>query len=151
RGLSRRVPAGGYTGRCRCRHDPDERDGAGRYLGCVPRLPEGDSLLRAGSAAAARAAGPAPGGMMPAFFVVRAVVAQSDRPQFDEWYRAEHLPDAARAFAAQAAWRAWSRTDPSVHYAYYRFADVADAEAVSKSPAIGKLAAEFDARWGTRV
>ena len=88
---------------------------------------------------------------MSAYFVVRAVVPEADRPAFDEWYRTEHLPDAAKAFAAQAAWRAWSRTDPSVHYAYYRFADAAGAEAVSTSPAIGKLVAEFDARWGTRV
>jgi len=88
---------------------------------------------------------------MSAYLVVRAVVAEADRHDFDDWYRAEHLPDAAKAFAAQAAWRAWSRTDPSVHYAYYRFADVADAEAASKSPAIGKLIAEFDARWDKRV
>ncbi len=88
---------------------------------------------------------------MSAYLVVRAVVADADRRDFDEWYRTEHLPDAAKAFAAQAAWRAWSRTNPSVHYAYYRFADLAAAEAASTSPAIGKLIAEFDRRWGTRV
>jgi hypothetical protein len=89
--------------------------------------------------------------MMSACLVVRAVVAEADRRAFDHWYGTEHLPDAAKAFAAQRAWRAWSRTDPSVHYAYYQFADVAAAEAVSTSPAIGKLVAEFNARWGTRV
>jgi hypothetical protein len=61
------------------------------------------------------------------------------------------LPDAARAFAAQRAWRGWSRTDSSVHYAYYEFADAAGAEAVLRSPAIRELVAEFDARWGPRV
>jgi hypothetical protein len=61
---------------------------------------------------------------MPAWFVVRAVVSEPDRRDFDKWYRTEHLPDAAKAFAAETAWRAWSRTDPSVHYAYYRFPDV---------------------------
>jgi hypothetical protein len=70
---------------------------------------------------------------------------------FDNWYREEHLPDAAKTFKAQTAWRAWSRTDPSLHYAFYQFADVAAAEAVSTSPAIRTLVAEFDARWGTRV
>jgi hypothetical protein len=88
---------------------------------------------------------------MPAYLVVRAVVAEADRRDFDTWYRTEHLPDAAKAFAAQHAWRAWSRSDPSVHYAYYQFADVAAAEAIARSPAIQALVAEFDARWGERV
>jgi hypothetical protein len=38
-----------------------------------------------------------------------------------------------------------------VHYAYYQFADVAAAEAITRSPAIQSLVAEFDARWGKRV
>jgi hypothetical protein len=88
---------------------------------------------------------------MPAYFVVRAVVAEADRHDFNTWYRTEHLPDAAKAFNAQTAWRGWSRTDPSVHYAYYQFADIAAAEAVNTSPAIHTLVAEFDARWGKRV
>jgi len=88
---------------------------------------------------------------MPAYLLVRAVVAEADRRDFDTWYRTEHLPDAAKAFAAQHAWRAWSRSDPSVHYAYYQFADVAAAEAIARSPAIQALVAEFDARWGKRV
>jgi hypothetical protein len=88
---------------------------------------------------------------MPAWFIVRAVVAEADRHDFDHWYRTEHLPDALKAFNAQSAWRAWSRTDPSVHYAYYQFPDAAAAEAVNASPTIRTLVAEFDARWGTRV
>ena len=86
-----------------------------------------------------------------AYLVVRAVVAEADRRDFDHWYRTEHLPDALKAFAAQRAWRGWSRTDPSVHFAFYQFADLAAAEAVGSSPAIRTLIAEFDARWGTRV
>ena len=88
---------------------------------------------------------------MPAWLVVRAVVAEADRRDFDHWYRTEHLPDALRAFAAIKAWRGWSRTDPSVHVAFYQFAEVAAAEAVANSPTIRTLIAEFDARWGTRV
>jgi hypothetical protein len=38
-----------------------------------------------------------------------------------------------------------------VHYAFYQFPDVAAAAAVTSSPAIRALIAEFDARWGTRV
>ena len=86
-----------------------------------------------------------------AWLVVRAVVAEADRRDFDHWYHTEHLPDALRAFAARGASRGWSRSDPSVHYAVYRFADAAEAEAVANSPAIRTLIAEFDARWGTRV
>lgn len=88
---------------------------------------------------------------MTAYLVVRATVPEADRPDFDTWYRVEHLPDAIKAFAAQRAWRGWSRTEPGVHYAFYQFADVAAAEAVTSSPTIKTLIAEFDARWGTRV
>jgi hypothetical protein len=86
-----------------------------------------------------------------AYMVVRAVVAEADRRDFDHWYRTEHLPDALKAFAARSAWRGWSRTDPSVHIAFYQFDSVAAAEAIGSSPAIRTLIAEFDARWGTRV
>ena len=88
---------------------------------------------------------------MSAYLVVRAVVPEVARRDFDDWYRTEHLPDAVKAFAAQRGWRGWSRTDPSVHYAFYEFADVAAAEAIGSSPAIKTLVAEFDARWGTSV
>jgi hypothetical protein len=86
-----------------------------------------------------------------AYLVVRAVVAETDRRDFDQWYRAEHLPDAVKAFGAISAWRGWSRTDPSVHSAFYRFTDVAAVEVINESPAIRTLIAEFDARWGARV
>ncbi|HTW71955.1 MAG TPA: hypothetical protein VME47_18865 [Acetobacteraceae bacterium] len=89
---------------------------------------------------------------MPAWLVVRAVVADpADRADFDHWYRTEHLPDALRDFHAEAAWRGWSRSDPSVHCAYYRFASVAAAEAATSGDTIKALVAEFDRRWGTRV
>jgi hypothetical protein len=86
-----------------------------------------------------------------AYLVVRAAVADADRRDFDHWYRTEHLPDAVKAFSAQRAWRGWSRSDPSTHYAFYQFADVTAAKAVTGSPALRALVAEFDARWGTRV
>ncbi|MBW8268128.1 hypothetical protein [Caldovatus aquaticus] len=90
--------------------------------------------------------------MATTYFTVRAVVADpADRPRFDQWYETEHLPDAAAAFGARRAWRAWSRTDPSVHFAFYEFPDAADAEAVLASPALKALIAEFDRVWGARV
>ena len=59
-----------------------------------------------------------------AYFVVRAQVGEADREAFDRWYEVDHLPDAVKTFKAVRAWRAWNRTDPSVHVAFYEFADV---------------------------
>ena len=84
--------------------------------------------------------------------MVRAVLAEAaDRPRFDRWYETEHLPDAVARFGARRGWRCWSRTDPSVHYAFYQFPDLARAQAVLDSPELQALVAEFDRVWGARV
>lgn len=89
---------------------------------------------------------------MTAYLVVRAVVADpADRAPFDNWYQTEHLPDAVKAFNAQSAMRGWSTLDPSVHTAYYRFATLQQVQAISDSPAIRALIAEFDRVWDMRV
>src|SRR5438270_1794087 len=50
-----------------------------------------------------------------AYFVVRATVADAaKRKAFDQWYSREHLPDAAKAFGVNKAWRFWSVNDPSL-------------------------------------
>ena len=54
-----------------------------------------------------------------AYLVVRAVVAEADRRDFDHWYRTEHLPDALKAFAAARPGAAGAapirrRTSPSI-------------------------------------
>ena len=86
------------------------------------------------------------------YLMVRAVVADAaDRRPFDRWYEAEHLPDAVARFGADRGWRAWSRTDPAVHYAFYEFADPERAQAVLDSPELRALVAEFDRAWGVRV
>ncbi len=87
-----------------------------------------------------------------AYLMVRAVVADAaDRPGFDRWYQAEHLPDAVARFGAERGWRCWSRTDPAVHYAFYEFADLERAQAVLASPELRALVAEFDRAWGASV
>ena len=84
--------------------------------------------------------------------IVRAEVATlSDRPLFDDWYRTEHLPEATAVFKAKRAWRAWSRLDPSIHYAFYEFSDIGAALAAINSDAINSLIAKFDDAWGNRV
>ena len=58
---------------------------------------------------------------MTAYLIVRAEVADPDlRSGFDAWYEREHLRDAAEGLEALRGWRAWSRLQPAVHYAFYR-------------------------------
>jgi hypothetical protein len=90
--------------------------------------------------------------MAKAYFVVRAeVLDEADRAAFDHWYATDHLPLAIRTFAAQRGWRCWSRSDPAVHYAFYEFADVGQAQALLESERIRPLVADFDRVWGNRV
>ena len=89
---------------------------------------------------------------MPAYLIVRAEVVDPDvRDDFDRWYENEHLPDARQAFSAASAWRGWSDVEPNVHYAFYVFDTLAEAQAVPASDAIEGLIAEFDRLWGDRV
>jgi hypothetical protein len=89
---------------------------------------------------------------MTAYFIVRAQVADPAlRGDFDRWYRDEHLPDAKQSFGARRAFRAWSQTEPAVHYAFYEFADAASAHALSTLADFKRLVAEFDRVWGNRV
>lgn len=86
--------------------------------------------------------------MSGAWLVVRATVADAaDRAGFDAWYHKEHMPDAAKAFAALSAWRGWSQNDPSVHCAYYRFESLDRLNAIVSGPVIRELIAEFDRCW----
>jgi hypothetical protein len=81
-------------------------------------------------------------------FVVRATVADpAKRAAFDAWYKNEHLPDAAKSFGAQQAWRCWSETDPAVHVAYYQFADRAALDRGTAPEVMKRLTADFDKAW----
>ena len=85
-------------------------------------------------------------------FVVRAEVPnEADRERFDHWYLTDHLPWAIKVFGAQRGWRCWSRSDPAVHFAFYEFADVEQAQALIGSEKIKPLVADFDRVWGDRV
>lgn len=85
-------------------------------------------------------------------FIVRAKIADATlRGAFDRWYQDEHLPDAFKAFNAKRAWRGWSETDASLHYAVYEFDDLSSARAIEGSAALKQLVAEFDRVWGDRV
>jgi hypothetical protein len=89
---------------------------------------------------------------MTAYFIVRAqVVDAAVKNDFDRWYQDEHLRDALTAFKAKEAQRGWSQVDPSVHYAFYAFDDLARAKAIQGSEALRLLVAEFDRQWGDKV
>jgi hypothetical protein len=86
--------------------------------------------------------------MPAAYFVVRATVADpAKRKAFDEWYRREHLPDAAKAFGVTKAWRFWSVNDPSLHQASYEFADQDALDRAMSGDSLKALVAEFDRCW----
>ncbi len=81
-------------------------------------------------------------------FIVRATVADAaKRAAFDAWYKDEHLPDAAKSFRAEKAWRCWSDTDPAVHVAFYQFADRAALDRGTAPDVIKRLVADFDQAW----
>ena len=89
--------------------------------------------------------------MAKAYLAVRAEVPEAERSRFDHWYETDHLPWALRAFGARRAWRCWSRSDASVHVAFYEFDSVAAAEAATSSEKVKPLVADFDRVWGDRV
>lgn len=89
--------------------------------------------------------------MAKAYLVVRAEVPEAERGRFEHWYATDHLPWAIRAFGAVRGWRAWSRTEPGSHFAFYEFPDAATAETVLGSDAAKPLVVDFDRVWGNRV
>src|SRR3982074_267009 len=90
--------------------------------------------------------------MATAVLIIRARLTNlADRPKFDTWYRAEHLPSGVRLFKAQRAWRCWSRTNPLVHIALYEFPSVEEAEDILDSAALAAQTAEFARVWGRLV
>ena len=89
--------------------------------------------------------------MPKALFIVRAVVAENLRDKFDHWYSTEHLPWACRIFRCEKAWRFWSEVDPGVHYAAYRFADMAALEAALAREKFKDLVADFNRSWSEGV
>jgi hypothetical protein len=86
--------------------------------------------------------------MMPAFFVVRAIVPDPEKRQaFDKWYRDVHLPDAAKSWGVKKAWRCWSLSDPALHQATYEFVDEAALDRAMKGEDLKRLVADFNQDW----
>jgi hypothetical protein len=79
--------------------------------------------------------------------LVRAVVAAPLREKFDHWYSTDHLPWAIKVFKCKKAWRYWSETEQSVHYAVYQFADKARLDVVLASNEFKEMIADFSRTW----
>ena len=89
--------------------------------------------------------------MAKALLAVRATVPDAELARFDHWYESDHLPWAKRVFAANRAWRCWSRTDPTLHVAFYEFDSVEAAQATQTAEETKALVADFDRVWQGRV
>ena len=88
---------------------------------------------------------------MAAYLIVRAVVPETDRAKFDQWYQDVHLPQALSVFDAVSAWRGWSHADPGVHFAFYEFPSLTEATAIDSSEAMKNMRADFDRNWQDRI
>jgi hypothetical protein len=89
--------------------------------------------------------------MPKAFFMVRAVVEERLREKFDDWYSRHHLPLALNEFEAEKCWRFWSNVEAGVHYAIYRFPDMARLDAALQSDGFKMLVKDFDEAWPSGV
>jgi hypothetical protein len=85
--------------------------------------------------------------MPTSFFLVRAVVAENLRDQFDHWYSTDHLPWAIKVFKCDKAWRFWSAVEAGVHYAVYRFANKAALDAALGCDEFKDMIADFNRAW----
>src|SRR5262245_12519603 len=69
------------------------------------------------------------------------------RGRFDQWYATDHLPRAIADLGAEKGWRLWSETDPNVHYAVYRLADMSRLQQGMSSAGFRELVADYDRTW----
>ena len=83
--------------------------------------------------------------------IVRAIVPEELKEQFETWYQEEHLPEAHKAFGSYQAYRGWSSDNPEAHFAIYRFANVGAVNEIAEDGILGNLVAKFDERWQGEV
>ena len=83
--------------------------------------------------------------------IVRAIVPEELREQFEIWYQEEHLPEAHKAFGSYQAYRGRSSENPKAHFAVYRFKIVGTVSEITLNGILGTLVAKFDERWQGKV
>ena len=79
--------------------------------------------------------------------IVRAIVPEHLKDQFETWYDNEHLPEAHKAFGSCEAYRGWSSDNPEAHFAVYRFINIGAVHEITENHILGRLVAKFDERW----
>ena len=77
---------------------------------------------------------------MAAFLIVRAQIQDPKRSLiFRSLVRKRTSPRCVGCLYAQAAWRSWSEVESQVHYGFYEFENLANAQAISNSDTIKAL------------
>ena len=85
------------------------------------------------------------------FILIRSVVPNpDDRKAFDHWYETDHLPLALSKINVMQAWRFWSQSDLSVHYALAEFSDMNELRRATSSDGFKFLIADYDRNWGAK-
>jgi hypothetical protein len=73
-----------------------------------------------------------------------------DRKAFDHWYETDHLPLVMSKMNITQAWRFWSQSDPSVHYALVEFPDMTELREATISDGFKFALADYDRVWGSK-
>ena len=83
--------------------------------------------------------------------IVRAIVPEGLREQFEIWYQEEHPPEAHKAFGSYQAYMSWSPENSEARFAVYRSKNVGTVNEITLNGILGGLVAEFDERWQGKV
>ena len=85
------------------------------------------------------------------FLVVKSFVPTYLKKDFDDWYEKEHLFEAKQTFSAISASRGWQIENEDIHYAYYEFSDLEQANEILKSEALNKMINIYDKKWSNQI
>ena len=85
------------------------------------------------------------------FLVVKSFVPTHLKKDFDDWYEKEHLFEAKQTFYAISASRGWEIENEDIHYAYYEFGDLEEANEILKSDALKKMINIYDKKWSNQI
>ena len=75
--------------------------------------------------------------------IVRTIVPEGLREQFEILYQEENLPEAHKAFGSYQAQWGWSSESPEAHFAVYRFRDVGAVNEITLNGFRGTLVAKL--------
>ena len=85
------------------------------------------------------------------FLVVKSFVPTYLKKDFDDWYEKEHLFEAKQTFSAISASRGWQIENEDIHYAYYEFGDLEEANKTLKSEVLNKMIHIYDKKWSNQI